>query len=199
MRAFLIALALTLSLSPEATAQLFAATRNFSDRQAITVNNLNNVLEITSFEFGNRTGGTSLHPAIELTVVNRASQAIVYYEIGFVRFDPINRRITAPPQLTARAGLAATIMNNNNWRPLPAGQASSIAEGYEIRGSLITTYTTIAYVQAVRLQDGTVFRTDPLEMRTLLARQFPQFAWDVVAEEEAPSSAIPAFSPSSLQ
>jgi len=198
MRAILIALALSMAAAPESAAQLFTTSRNFSDRQAITVNNLSNVLEITRFEFGNRTGGTSLHPAIELTVINRASQPIVYYEIGLVRFDPINRRIIAPPQFTARVGLAATIMNNNTWRPLPAGQTSSLGEGHEPVGSLVTTYTAIAYVQAVRLQDGTVFRTDPTEMRSLLARQFPQFAWDVVAEEEAPASASPAFSPSSL-
>ena len=135
--------------------QLMAeSTMNYPNRKAHIVNNCPYV-QLSSFWYENRYEKSIYRFVQEMTWTNTSGQAIIAFDIVILKYNAFNERIN---------GIRWTVTGNNkqDWRPLETGyrESDSIA-------SLTTeeVFTGIAYVRAVRLMDGTVWRADMKELK----------------------------------
>jgi hypothetical protein len=126
---------------------------SYPDSKAIIDNNCPYV-KLTNFWFENRYERNGRHFVQSMTWTNSGGQSIIAFEIAILRYDAFNQRIN---------GLSWTITGNDsdNWMPLQPGNTGS-----DITFGLTTeeVFTSIAYVRAVRLKDGTIWRANPKEV-----------------------------------
>jgi len=135
---------------------------NYPDRKALIDNNCPYV-RLSDFSFENRYERNGHHFVQSMTWMNIGGQPIVAFEIVILRYDAFNQRIN---------GLSWTITGNDseNWMPLQPGYTGS-----DMAFGLTTeeVFTGIAYVRAVRLKDGTIWRANAKELLERLRNVAP--------------------------
>ncbi len=126
---------------------------SYPDSKAFIDNNCPYV-KLTNFWFENRYERNGRRFVQCMTWTNSGGQPVIAFEIVILRYDAFNQRIN---------GLSWTITGNDsdNWLPLKPGcSGSDMAVGLTAE----EVFTSIAYVRAVRLKDGTIWRADPKEV-----------------------------------
>ncbi len=135
---------------------------NYPDRKPLIVNNCPHV-RLSNFSFENRYERSSYRFVQCMAWTNTGGQPIVAFEIVILRYDAFNERING-------ASWIVTGINGENWTPLNPGYMGSditIGSGAE------EVFTGIAYVRAVRLKDGTIWRADAEELLKELRKVAP--------------------------
>ncbi len=178
MRAILLAIVLGLTTIGTAYAQqaqdVYTPRHNYAERQAVAINNLNDVVSISDFSFGNRFNNTVDRPIpwVLFDLTNRTNQPIVYIQVGLLRWNPVNEPIDAQRTLISFRG-PDLIERTEPWSTLAAGATLEAHVPSADDPPAADTFTAIAFVQTVRLQDGTVFRADTESLRTQIAQRYP--------------------------
>jgi len=135
---------------------------SYPDSKALIDNNCHYV-KLTNFWFENRYERNGRHFVQSITWTNVCGQPIVAFEIVILRYDAFNQRIN---------GLSWIITGNDsdNWMPLQPGYTGS-----DMAFGLTTeeVFTSIAYVRAVRLKDGTIWRANAKELLEQLQKIAP--------------------------
>jgi hypothetical protein len=135
---------------------------NYPGRKALIVNNCPYV-ELRNFSFVNQYERSTYRFVQNMTWKNVGSKSLVAFEIVILRYDAFNERIN---------GLRWTVtgINSGNWMPLEPGYTGS-----DTTFSLSTeeVFTSIAYVRAVRLEDGTIWRANVKELLEKLREAAP--------------------------
>ena len=143
--------------------QLLAeSTMNYPDRKALIVNNCPHV-QLSNFWYENRYEKSVYRFVQYMTWANTGGQAIVAFDIVILKYNAFNERIN---------GARWTVTGNNgqDWRPLEPGyRENDSASGLATE----EVFTGIAYVRAVRLKNGTVWRADMKELKEKLAKVAP--------------------------
>lgn len=189
MRGWLFAVALALGVLGTAHAQqaqdIYTSRHNYPDRQAITINNLSDVVSITDFSFGNRFNTTTDRPVpwVVIDLTNRTDQPIVYIQVVLLRWNPVNEPIEAEHTLISFRGRDLVEMNEP-WSTLAGGATSQTRVGWGNDAAATDTFTAILFVRSVRLQDGTVFRADTDALRTQIAERYPMLQGLVAETDE---------------
>ena len=143
--------------------QLLAeSTMNYPDRKALIVNNCPYV-QLSNFWYENRYEKSVYRFFQYMTWTNTGGQAIVAFDIVILKYNAFNERIN---------GVRWTVTGNNSqdWKPLEPGCRENDST------STLTTeevFTGIAYVRAVRLKDGTIWRADMKELKEKLGKVAP--------------------------
>ena len=165
MRYILISVALALATPVVAQAQSFESRLNFADRQAIEINNAAGILELSGFSFGNVYERSRFRLNTSLSWKNVSQKPITAFEVVILRYDPFNRPI--------RGGgtWMVTGKNSGDWRPLAAGESS--ADGLSAFDSE-PVLTSVAYVRAVRFQDGAVWKADIADIERQIQTRLPE-------------------------
>jgi hypothetical protein len=142
---------------------LAESAMNYPDRKALIVNNCPHV-QLSNFWYENRYEKSIYRFFHYMTWTNTSGQAIVAFDIVILKYNAFNERIN---------GVRWTVTGNNSqdWKPL--------APGYRENDSVSTlateeVFTGIAYVRAVRLRDGTIWRADIKELKEQLAKIAPE-------------------------
>jgi len=135
---------------------------SYPDSKALVDNNCPYV-KLTNFWFENRYERNGRHFVQSMTWTNIGGQPIIAFEIVILRYDAFNQRIN---------GLSWTITGNDsdNWMPLQPGNTGS-----DMAFALTTeeVFTSIAYVRAVRLKNGTIWRVNAKELLELFRNVAP--------------------------
>jgi hypothetical protein len=136
---------------------------SYPDRKALIVNNCPYV-QLRNFYFENRYERSSYRFVQSMMWTNIGGQSIVAFDIVILKYDAFNERIN---------GNRWTVTGNNsqNWKPLEPGQSGKdtiLGSGPE------EAFTGIAYVRAVRLRDGTIWRADVKELLEQLREVAPE-------------------------
>jgi len=146
--------------------QLLAeSTMNFPNRKALIVNNCPHV-QLSNYWYENRYEKSIYRFVQDMAWANTSGQAIIAFDIVILKYNAFNERIN---------GVRWTVTGNNShdWKPLEPGYKES-----DSISSLTTeeVFTGIAYVRAVRLSNGTVWRADMKELKEKLANTAPDIA-----------------------
>ena len=96
--------------------------------------------------YGNRSADSILH---SLTVSNKSDREIDVYEVGLASFDAFNELLTRSGGW-ATTRIAVGAQHKGDWEQKPSGAFRFNKFG-----------TAVAYVNAVRFTDGTIWRADP--------------------------------------
>jgi len=136
-------------------AQCLAAegTMNYPDRKALVVNNCPHV-SLSGFWFENRYERANYRFVQGITWANLSGQSIVAFEIVILKYDAFNDRING-----CRWTITGT--DSQNWTPILPGYAGS---DFSFGSTTEEVFTAIAYVRAVRLKDGTIWKQDPKQL-----------------------------------
>jgi hypothetical protein len=140
--------------------QLLAeSTMNYPDRKALIVNNCPYV-QLSNFWYENRYERSIYRFVQYMTWTNTGGQAIIAFDIVILKYNAFNERLN---------GVRWTVTGNNgqDWKPLEPGYRENDST------CVLTTedvFTGIAYVRAVRLKDGTVWRADTKELKEKIAK-----------------------------
>ena len=126
---------------------------NYPDRKPLIVDNCPHV-RLSNFSFENRYERSSYRFVQYMAWTNTGGQPIVAFEIVILRYDAFNQRINGVSWIV-------TGINSENWMPLNPGYKGS---DITISSSSEEVFTGIAYVRAVRLKDGTIWRADAEEL-----------------------------------
>lgn len=178
MRGWLFAVALALGVLGTAHAQqaedVYTSRHNYPDRQAITINNLSDVVSISNFSFGNRFNTTVDRPIpwVLFDLTNRTDQPIVYLQVVLLRWNPVNEPIEAERTLISFRG-PDLVEKTEPWSTLARGVTLEARVPSPADAAATDTFTGILFVRSVRLQDGTVFRADTDALRAQIAERYP--------------------------
>jgi hypothetical protein len=143
--------------------QLLAeSTMNYPDRKALIVNNCPHI-QLSNFWYENRYEKSVYRFTQYMTWTNTGGQAIIAFDIVILKYNAFNERLN---------GVRWTVTGNNSqdWKPLERGWKENDST------SILTTedvFTGIAYVRAVRLKNGTVWRADMKELKEKLGTVAP--------------------------
>jgi hypothetical protein len=143
--------------------QLLAeSTMNYPDRKALIVNNCPYV-QLSNFWYENRYERSVYRFVQYMTWTNTGGQAIIAFDIVILKYNAFNERLN---------GVRWTVTGNNgqDWKPLEPGYRENDST------CVLTTedvFTGIAYVRAVRLKDGTIWRVDMKELKEKLGTVAP--------------------------
>lgn len=143
-------------------APVHAQSYNYEGRKPIIINNSPHV-KLSAFSFGNAYADRRNRFEQRMNWENTASQPLVAFEIVVLKYDAFDQRLT---------GSRWTVNGRNSadWQPLKPGDMSSDGTiGYGSEEVL----TAIAYVRAVRLADGTVWRANEAEVSAELRKVAP--------------------------
>jgi hypothetical protein len=143
--------------------QLLAeSAMNYPNRKAHIVNNCPHI-QLSNFWYENRYEKSIYRFAQNMTWANTGGQAIIAFDIVILKYNAFNERIF---------GVRWTVTGNNSqdWRPLEPGyRESDTVSGLAAE----EVFTGIAYVRAVRLLDGTIWRADMKELKEQIAKAAP--------------------------
>lgn len=129
------------------------AQSNYPDKKAVIINNSPHV-ELSSFYFGNVDGDRRTRFEQNMRWKNISSQPLAAFEIVILKYDAFDQRMTG-------TRWTVTGRDSANWSHLPPGE--SAGDGTRAFGTE-EVMTAIAYVRAVRLADGTVWRANDAEV-----------------------------------
>jgi len=136
---------------------------SYPDRKALIVDNCPFV-RLSSFSFENRYERSSYRFVQNMSWTNIGGQSIIAFDIVILKYDAFNDRING-------ARWTVTGINSLNWIPLDPGYS-----GFDtVFGSTTEeVFTGIAYVRAVRLKNGDVWRADPKELLVKIRAVAPE-------------------------
>lgn len=143
-------------------AVLSFAQQNFQDSRAIIVN-VSPHIELSGFSFQNTSRDRRDRFEQGMSWKNTGTQPVVATEIIVLKYDPFDQR-----EIGTR--IVVEGKNSVDWSPLQPGEQSrdgTIEIGHE------STFTAVAYVRAVRLADGTVWRVNENELAAKLRQVVP--------------------------
>ena len=130
---------------------VYAQNINFPNRQAIVLNEPEPMVVLSGFSFENVYERSTFRLRTELSWRNASDRPITAFEVVVLEYDPFNRPIN-------RGGRwLITGKNSGNWLPLAPGEQSS--DGL-IGLSDEPVLTAIAFVRAIRFEDGTIWSAD---------------------------------------
>jgi hypothetical protein len=162
IRQMLMGFLVALSLTNVAAAQ--ADNENFSSHKAITINNATQSITLSDFNFGNKYYQSSTRLFTNLRWTNSGAKGITAFEVVILYFDPFNQPIGAGGRWMIPGHDSA------NWAPLQPGQSDS--DGL-IGFSDEKVYTAIAYVRAIRFEDGTVWYSNQTDVAARVRAAIP--------------------------
>jgi len=162
MRAFW-AIAMVLAM-PSVVALAQTERMNFKNRQAVVINNAAGLIELSEFRFENRFAQSRTQLTTELKWKNISSKPITAFEVVILRYDPFNRPIQGGGTWMISG------KNSGDWSPLMPGQSSSDGLiGYRTEPIL----TSVAYVRAIRFEDGAVWTADIPKVEQAIRQKLP--------------------------
>lgn len=153
---------LLLTFIAMASGAAMAQSSNYPDRRAVVVNNSPHV-ELSNFNFGNYDGDRRTRFEQNMRWKNTGSQALAAFEIVILKYDAFDQRMMG-------TRWTVTGRDSANWSHLPPGE--SAGDGTRAFGAE-EVMTAIAYVRAVRLADGTVWRANEAELLQKLKQVAP--------------------------
>ncbi len=138
---------------------LAESAMNYPNRRSFIVNNCPYV-QLSNFWYENRYERSVYRFVQYMTYVNTSAQQIIAFDIVILKYNAFNERIN---------GVRWTVTGNNgqDWKPLEPGVRENDS------ASVLTTedvFTGIAYVRAVRLMDGTIWRVDMKELKEKIVK-----------------------------
>lgn len=149
-----------ISISGPAEAQ----NENFQDRQEIIINNAIQYVELSNFKFENRFDGNQTRLVTDLNWKNVSTKVITAFEVVVLRYDPFNRPIPGAGRWLI------TGHNSVDWRPLAPGQSSGDGVlDFEVE----PVFTAVAFVAAIRFQNGDVWNADLSAVEKDLRQKLP--------------------------
>src|SRR5262249_25693901 len=141
-----------------------AEKMNFRARQAVVINNAVQKIELRGFKFENRYQQSQLRLLTDLSWTNVSNKPITAFEVVILRYDPFNRPISGGGTWTRTGN------NRGNWAPLMPGQSSSDGLiGYRTEHVM----TSLAYVRAMRFEDGGVWTADISAVEKEIRQKLP--------------------------
>jgi hypothetical protein len=149
--------------SSKTSARYSAPAVSFPDRKAVIINNCP-LVELSNFKFENRHQRYRTRQVTDLSWKNASEKSIIAFEVVLLEFDPFNRRIDG-------GRIMITGRNSGDWRPLEPGQQSS--DGF-IDYREREVLTSIVYVRAVRLSDGSVWFADISNVNAQIKSALPE-------------------------
>jgi hypothetical protein len=135
---------------------------NYPDRKAIIINNSPNV-ELSGFSFRNSYADRRTRFEQDMRWKNIGQQPIAAFEIVILKYDAFDQRMIGTRWVV-------TGRDSANWSHLAPGE--SAGDGTRGFGSE-EVMTAVAYVRAVRLADGTVWRANEAELLQNLRQVAP--------------------------
>lgn len=151
-------LACTVFVQAHAQAQRY----NFPGKTALILNTSPNI-ELSDFTFANTDSDRRMRFEQNLAWTNIGQQTVVAFEIVILKYDAFDQREIG-------SSWTVTGTNSGNWKPLKPGEASRdglLGFGTE------EVFTAIAYVRAVRLEGGTVWRVNDADLQQNLRKVAP--------------------------
>lgn len=142
--------------------QAQARSSNFPDKSALILNTSPDI-ELSGFYFENASNDRRDRFEQHISWKNVGQQPIIAFEIVILKYDAFDQR-----EVGSRWTVTGT--NSANWSPLKPGESSRdgiLGYGTE------EVFTAIAYVRAVRLADGTVWRVNDAELQQKLRKIAP--------------------------
>lgn len=165
LKAIAVALMMMLAGAGVASAQDMQTKMNFASRQAEVINNAPQLIELSGFKYSNVYRNSSFRLTTDLAWTNRSSQPVLAFEVVILRYDPFNRPISGGGTWMING------KNSGDWSPLQPGEKSADGLiGYDSQPVM----TSVAYVRAVRLADGTVWTANIPEVSKLIQSKLPQ-------------------------
>lgn len=139
---------------------------NFAGRKPVIINNAAEYLTLSDFSFENTYRDRSTRFVRELKWSNTGSTPIIAFEVVMLFYDPFNRPISGSGGRWLVPG-----HNSADWSPLAPGQSDS--DGLiGIREE--NAYFGVAYVRAIRFDDGTVWTSNQSEVERAIRAELPQ-------------------------
>ena len=162
--AALAALLVAISLHTPAMAQL--AAPNFAGRKPVIINNASEHLTLSDFTFENTYRDRSTRFIQNLKWTNSGTKPIIAFEVVMLFYDPFNRPIT-------RAGGRWLVPGHDsaNWSALAPGESDGDGLiGFRDEDA----FFGVAYVRAIRFDDGTVWTSNQAEVERSIRGELPQ-------------------------
>ena len=162
--AAIAALVMAMAIHTPAMAQLGGS--NFAGRKPVIINNASEHLTLSDFKFENTYRDRSTRFVRELKWANTGSKTIIAFEVVMLFYDPFNRPISGSGGRWLVPG-----HNSANWSPLLPGQTDGdglIGLGDE------DAFFGIAYVRAIRFDDGTVWTSNQADVERSIRAELPQ-------------------------
>ncbi|MBU4137994.1 MAG: hypothetical protein KJ690_16445 [Alphaproteobacteria bacterium] len=162
--AAIAALVMAMAIHTPAMAQLTGS--NFAGRKPVIINNAADYLTLSDFTFENTYRDRSTRFIRDLKWANTGSKPIIAFEVVMLFYDPFNRPI-------AGAGGRWLVPGHNsaNWSALAPGQT----DGDGLIGLRDqNAFFGIAYVRAIRFDDGTVWTSNQAEVERSIRAELPQ-------------------------
>lgn len=132
---------------------VLAEKNNFTNRKEVIINNCP-FIELSDFSFVNNYDERITRFEQYLRWRNIGKQALIAFEIVIIKYDAFDQRMTG-------SRWTVTGHDSANWEPLQPGEIA----GDGTRGlGVEEVMTAIAYVRAARLEDGTVWRANDVEL-----------------------------------
>lgn len=154
---FIVGLFFAAFFSMQASAQY-----NFPGKTALIINTSPDI-ELSGFYFENNNSDRRTRFEQNISWKNIGQQPVIAFEIVILKYDAFDQR-----EVGTRWTVTGT--NSANWSPLKPGDSSR--DGILGYGSE-EVFTAIAYVRAVRLADGTVWRVNDAELQQKLRKVAP--------------------------
>jgi hypothetical protein len=155
-----LGLALAVAVASHASAQ-----QNFADRKPILINNAAPALTLSDFKFGNEYYNRDNRLITRLSWSNSGDKSITAFEIVLLYFDPFNR------EMTNGGRWLITGHDSANWAPLKPGESG--ADG-TIDFRQENAYSAVAYVRAIRFEDGVVWYSNQADVEAKIRAAIPQ-------------------------
>jgi hypothetical protein len=162
--AAIAALVLAMAIHTPAMAQLTGS--NFAGRKPVIINNASDYLTLSDFTFENTYRDRSTRFIQNLKWTNSGTKPIIAFEVVMLFYDPFNRPIT-------RAGGRWLVPGHNsaNWSALAPGQTDGDGLiGFRDEDA----FFGVAYVRAIRFDDGTVWTSNQTEVERAIRAELPQ-------------------------
>lgn len=159
--AAIAALMMAISLQTPAVAQ-----SNFAGRKPVIINNASEYLTLSGFTFENTYRDRSNRFVRNLRWTNSGAKPIIAFEVVMLFYDPFNRQISGSGGRWLVPG-----HNSANWSALTPGESDS--DGLiSLRDE--DAFFGVAYVRAIRFDDGTVWTSNQTEVERSIRAELPQ-------------------------
>lgn len=163
LKVFALLIAMTFAGGEPTYAQVGAM--NFTNRQAVIINNAAAYLTLSDFKFENSYYNRDTRLITNLKWSNTGDRAVTAFEVVTLYFDPFNRSMTNGGRWLIPGHDSA------NWNPLLPGESDG--DGL-IAFSEVKAFTAIVYVRAIRFEDGSVWNSNQSEVEQKIRASMPQ-------------------------
>tara|TARA_R110002124_G_scaffold159007_2_gene326202 strand:- start:9296 stop:9853 length:558 start_codon:yes stop_codon:yes gene_type:complete len=162
--AAIAALVMAMSIHTPAMAQLSGS--NFAGRKPVIINNASDYLTLSDFTFENTYRDRSTRFIQNLKWTNSGTKPIIAFEVVMLFYDPFNQPITGSGGRWLVPG-----HDSANWSPLAPGESDGDGLiGFREQDA----FFGVAYVRAIRFDDGTVWTSNQAEVERSIRGELPQ-------------------------